>query len=202
MPRGTGGAQKIRWFDITQGYAMHLANAYEHAHARIVVEGPAVGRDGRQRSWNTWVGAPDRGVEPNSGSAPGEAVLVPAAGTTHEDAAYFSHRRRRPQHRRFPAAGPRRRRHHTPTDRHHPPAPRPAPFPSCSTAPGSPTPRCDPPTPPRPGRGPGAASVRPGAVPARSRHVGRTSEDGGEPRRAVRAASSAEGDEQDDGLLV
>ncbi|MFD3939807.1 carotenoid oxygenase family protein [Streptomyces sp. NPDC058611] len=68
MPRGGGGARRIRWFEIGQGYAMHLANAYEDPYGRIVIEGPSVGRDGWQRSWKWWVGAPERGAEPNSGS--------------------------------------------------------------------------------------------------------------------------------------
>ncbi|MFF1901863.1 carotenoid oxygenase family protein [Kitasatospora sp. NPDC058218] len=68
MPRGAGGAARVRWYEIGQGYTMHLANAYEDARGRVVIEGPAVGREGWQRSWNWWVGTPDRGAEPNSGS--------------------------------------------------------------------------------------------------------------------------------------
>ncbi|WP_413804872.1 carotenoid oxygenase family protein [Streptomyces sp. OE57] len=68
LPRGEGGAGRVRWFDIAPGYAMHFANAYEDAGGRIVVEGPAVGYEGWQRSWNWWVGAPGRGAEPTSGS--------------------------------------------------------------------------------------------------------------------------------------
>ncbi|MET9433239.1 carotenoid oxygenase family protein [Streptomyces sp. NPDC006551] len=85
MPRGTAGARKIRWFEVAQGYAMHLANAYEDAHGRIVVEGPAVGRDGWQRSWNWWVGAPDRGAEPNSGSRSRRWTVDPTAGKVTEE---------------------------------------------------------------------------------------------------------------------
>ncbi|MFJ4877345.1 carotenoid oxygenase family protein [Streptomyces sp. NPDC088745] len=84
MPRGAGGAAKVRWFEIGQGYGMHFANAYEDAFGRIVVEGPTVGREGWQRSWNWWVGAPDRGAEPNSGSRSRRWTIDLAAGTVHE----------------------------------------------------------------------------------------------------------------------
>ncbi|RSS68895.1 carotenoid oxygenase family protein, partial [Streptomyces sp. WAC06614] len=85
MPRSEGGAAQVRWFDVAPGYAMHLANAYEDAFGRIVVEGPAVGREGWQRSWNWWVGAPDRGAEPNSGSRATRWTVDLAAGRVHEE---------------------------------------------------------------------------------------------------------------------
>ncbi|AUY52761.1 carotenoid oxygenase family protein [Streptomyces sp. CB01881] len=85
MPRGNGGAAKVRWFEIGQGFVMHLANAYEDAAGRIVVEGPAVGREGWQRSWNWWVGAPDRGAEPTSGSLSRRWTVDLAAGTVREE---------------------------------------------------------------------------------------------------------------------
>ncbi|MGC9382298.1 carotenoid oxygenase family protein [Streptomyces sp. MH13] len=84
MPRGTGGARQTRWFEIGQGYGMHFANAYEDAHGHIVVEGPTVGREGWQRSWNWWVGAEDRGAEPNSGSRSRRWTVDLAAGTVRE----------------------------------------------------------------------------------------------------------------------
>ncbi|MCX2181974.1 carotenoid oxygenase family protein [Streptomyces sp. SKN60] len=84
MPRGAGGARRIRWFEIAQGYGMHFANAYEDASGRIVVEGPTVGREGWQRSWNWWVGAEDRGAEPNSGSRSRRWTVDLAAGTVRE----------------------------------------------------------------------------------------------------------------------
>ncbi|CAL9407878.1 8'-apo-carotenoid 13,14-cleaving dioxygenase [Streptomyces sp. enrichment culture] len=84
MPRGAGGARQIRWFEIDQGYAMHFANAYEDARGHIVVEGPTVGREGWQRSWNWWVGAPDRGAEPNSGSRSRRWTVDLTAGTVGE----------------------------------------------------------------------------------------------------------------------
>ncbi|MCT7351128.1 carotenoid oxygenase family protein [Streptomyces sp. 15-116A] len=43
LPRGTGGASKVRWFYIAPGYAMHLANAYEDALGLIVGRGPGRG---------------------------------------------------------------------------------------------------------------------------------------------------------------
>ncbi|WP_234331162.1 carotenoid oxygenase family protein [Streptomyces sp. NRRL F-4474] len=90
MPRtaaGTGGgrAREIRWFEIGQGYGMHFANAYEDTYGRIVVEGPTVGRDGWQRSWNWWVGAEDRGAEPNSGSRSTRWTVDLAAGSVKEE---------------------------------------------------------------------------------------------------------------------
>ncbi|MEU4493421.1 carotenoid oxygenase family protein [Streptomyces sp. NPDC023998] len=85
MPRGVGGADKVRWFDILPGYGMHFANAYEDANGHIVVEGPTVGREGWQRSWNWWVGAPDRGAEPNSGSRTRRWTVDLAAGRVKEE---------------------------------------------------------------------------------------------------------------------
>ncbi|WP_329446561.1 carotenoid oxygenase family protein [Streptomyces sp. NBC_01426] len=85
MPRGAGGAARIRWFEIAPGYGMHFANAYEDVHGRIVVEGPTVGRAGWQRSWNWWVGAPDRGAEPNSGSRGRRWTVDLAAGRVTEE---------------------------------------------------------------------------------------------------------------------
>ncbi|MFE2851554.1 carotenoid oxygenase family protein [Streptomyces lavendulae] len=85
LPRGAGGAARVRWFEIGQGFAMHLANAYEDARGRIVVEGPSVGRDGWRRSWNWWVGAPDRGAEPASGSRGRRWTVDPATGRTAEE---------------------------------------------------------------------------------------------------------------------
>lgn len=85
MPRGEKGAEKVRWFGIEQGYAMHFANAYEDALGRIVIEGPTVGRRAWQRSWNWWVGAPDRGAEPNSGSRNRRWTVDLAAGRVREE---------------------------------------------------------------------------------------------------------------------
>ncbi|MFD5419098.1 carotenoid oxygenase family protein [Streptomyces sp. NPDC127069] len=68
MPRGAQGTAAIRWFPIEPGNMLHVANAYEDTHGRIVLEGPTVDREGFQRSWNWWVGAPGRGSEPNTRS--------------------------------------------------------------------------------------------------------------------------------------
>ncbi|MCG6493888.1 carotenoid oxygenase family protein [Kitasatospora sp. A2-31] len=68
MPRGAQGTAAIRWFPIEPGNMLHVANAYEDTHGRIVLEGPAVDREGFQLSWNWWVGAPGRGSEPNTRS--------------------------------------------------------------------------------------------------------------------------------------
>ena len=83
-PDGVGGTGQVRWFDILPGFGMHFANAYEDARGRIVIEGPTVGRDGWQRSWNWWVGAPDRGAEPNSGSRNRRWTVDLAAGRVDE----------------------------------------------------------------------------------------------------------------------
>ncbi|GAB2583080.1 carotenoid oxygenase family protein [Streptomyces capparidis] len=85
MPRAAGGARHVRWHQVEPGFAMHIANAYEDALGRIVVEGPAVGRDGWQRSWNWWVGAPDRGAEPASGSRGHRWTVDPASGRVTEE---------------------------------------------------------------------------------------------------------------------
>ncbi|MFE1793161.1 carotenoid oxygenase family protein [Streptomyces sp. NPDC059525] len=68
VPRGAQGAAAIRWFPIEPGNMLHVANAYEDTHGRIVLEGPTVDREGFQLSWNWWVGAPGRGSEPNTRS--------------------------------------------------------------------------------------------------------------------------------------
>ncbi|MFD0377148.1 carotenoid oxygenase family protein [Streptomyces sp. NPDC127112] len=68
MPRGAQGTAAIRWFPIEPGNMLHVANAYEDTHGRIVLEGPTVDREGFQLSWNWWVGAPGRGSEPNTRS--------------------------------------------------------------------------------------------------------------------------------------
>ncbi|MGW0561723.1 carotenoid oxygenase family protein [Streptomyces sp. NPDC003016] len=84
MPRGEGGAAKIRWFDIEPGSMLHAANAYEDGQGRIVLEGPAVDREGFTRSWNWWVGAPDRGAAPNSRSFNRQWSIDLATGTVKE----------------------------------------------------------------------------------------------------------------------
>ncbi|MFJ8629047.1 carotenoid oxygenase family protein [Kitasatospora sp. NPDC093550] len=68
MPRGAQGTAAIRWFPIEPGNMLHVANAYEDTHGRIVLEGPTVDREGFRLSWNWWVGAPGRGSEPNARS--------------------------------------------------------------------------------------------------------------------------------------
>jgi AcrR family transcriptional regulator len=60
-----GGAANA---DSSAPEAVLASMGYEDARGHIVVEGPTVGREGWQRSWNWWVGAADRGAEPSSGS--------------------------------------------------------------------------------------------------------------------------------------
>ncbi|WP_033353164.1 carotenoid oxygenase family protein [Kitasatospora aureofaciens] len=84
MPRGAQGAAAIRWFPIEPGNMLHVANAYEDAKGRIVLEGPTVDREGFQLSWNWWVGAPGRGSEPNARSYNRRWVLDLATGRVDE----------------------------------------------------------------------------------------------------------------------
>ncbi|MEV4559164.1 carotenoid oxygenase family protein [Kitasatospora sp. NPDC049285] len=85
MPRGPRGAEQVRWFPIAPGSMLHTANAYEDAAGRIVLEGPTVDREGFRLSWNWWVGAPDRGSEPNTRSLNRRWVIDLAAGRVREE---------------------------------------------------------------------------------------------------------------------
>jgi len=85
MPRGNGGAAKIRWYAIEPGQALHFANAYEDGQGHIVVEGPSVDRDGWAKSWNWWAGAAGpRGTEPNTGSVTRRWAVDLATGNVAE----------------------------------------------------------------------------------------------------------------------
>ena len=84
MPRGEDGAEKIRWFSIEPGNMLHVANAYEDAQGRIVLEGPTVDREGFQLSWNWWIGAPGRGTEPVARSYTRRWVIDMAAHSVDE----------------------------------------------------------------------------------------------------------------------
>lgn len=68
MPRGREGATAIRWLAVEPGNMLHVSNAFQDARGRIVLEGPSVDREGFRLSWNWWIGAPDRGSEPNTRS--------------------------------------------------------------------------------------------------------------------------------------
>ncbi|MEU8921943.1 carotenoid oxygenase family protein [Kitasatospora sp. NPDC048545] len=85
MPRTLGGAGRIRWYPVRPGSMLHAANAYEDARGRIVLEGPTVDREGFERSWNWWTGAPGRGSEPSSRSFNRRWVIDPDTGTVDED---------------------------------------------------------------------------------------------------------------------
>ncbi|WP_329238957.1 carotenoid oxygenase family protein [Actinoallomurus sp. NBC_01490] len=84
MPRGRGGAEKIRWFAIEPGNMLHAANAYEDRDGRVVVEGPVVDREGFRLSWNWWTGRPGRGTEPVSRSLTRRWTVDLAAGRVGE----------------------------------------------------------------------------------------------------------------------
>ncbi|GAA0317565.1 carotenoid oxygenase family protein [Streptomyces polychromogenes] len=85
MPRGEGGAARIRWFSIEPGNLLHVANAYEDDRGRIVLEGPTVDREGFRLSWNWWVGAPGRATEPAARSYARRWVVDLADGTVGEE---------------------------------------------------------------------------------------------------------------------
>ncbi|GAA3861578.1 carotenoid oxygenase family protein [Streptomyces sedi] len=85
MPRGRGGAARIRWFPVEPGSALHVVNAYEDARGRVVLEAPTVDREGFRLSWNWWVGAPDRGAEPVVRSLTRRWVVDLAAGAVSEE---------------------------------------------------------------------------------------------------------------------
>ncbi|GAA2808468.1 carotenoid oxygenase family protein [Kitasatospora paracochleata] len=84
MPRGENGTRQIRWFSIEPGNMLHVANAYEDGSGRIVLEGPTVDREGFRLSWNWWIGAPDRGTEPNTRSYTRRWVIDLTDGTVDE----------------------------------------------------------------------------------------------------------------------
>ena len=85
MPRGRGGAAGIRWFAIEPGSLLHVANAYEDAEGRIVLEGPAMDRDGFRHSWKWWAGLPGHGVAPGSRSFNRRWVVDLRTGKVAED---------------------------------------------------------------------------------------------------------------------
>ncbi|MFI5491438.1 carotenoid oxygenase family protein [Actinoplanes sp. NPDC051859] len=84
LPRGAGGGRDVRWFSIEPGSLRHVANAYEDGDGRIVVEGPAMDREGFQLSSDWWTGAPGRGSEPYARSYTRRWVIDTVAGTVDE----------------------------------------------------------------------------------------------------------------------
>ena len=84
LPRGADGARLVRWFSIEPGNMPHIANAYEDGQGRVVLEGPAVDREGFRLSWNWWTGAPGRGAEPASRSYTRRWIVNPVAGSVDE----------------------------------------------------------------------------------------------------------------------
>ncbi|WP_229399279.1 carotenoid oxygenase family protein [Micromonospora okii] len=85
LPRGAGGAARIRWYDIAPGQALHVANAYEDAQGRIVVEGPTLDRAGWELSWNWWAGTGGpRHDEPVTRSLTRRWVVDPVTGIVTE----------------------------------------------------------------------------------------------------------------------
>ncbi|MEU6239425.1 carotenoid oxygenase family protein, partial [Kitasatospora sp. NPDC047058] len=84
MPRGGDGAAQVRWFSVEPGNLLHVANAYEDGQGRIVLEGPTVDREGFRLSWNWWIGAPERGSEPNARAYNRRWVVDLAVGSVDE----------------------------------------------------------------------------------------------------------------------
>ena len=84
MPRGRDGAAHIRWYDIEPGNMLHASNAFEDAQGRIVLEGPTVDREGFRLSWNWWIGAPERGTEPNTRSYTRRWIVDMTSGAVDE----------------------------------------------------------------------------------------------------------------------
>ncbi|MEV6524472.1 carotenoid oxygenase family protein [Longispora sp. NPDC051575] len=84
MPR-TGPA-RVQWFEVGPGALLHVANAYEDAAGRIVLDGPRYDRSAWETSWKWWVGAPGHGVEPGVGSVGHRWTFDLTAGTVREEA--------------------------------------------------------------------------------------------------------------------
>ncbi|MFI1382653.1 carotenoid oxygenase family protein [Embleya sp. NPDC020886] len=83
MPR-TGPAAAT-WYDVAPGMLLHVANAYEDARGRIVVEGPRFDRSSWESSWKWWVGAPGHPQTPLTGAIRHRWMLDPVSGVAGEE---------------------------------------------------------------------------------------------------------------------
>ncbi|MEU0937883.1 carotenoid oxygenase family protein [Embleya sp. NPDC005971] len=83
MPR-TGPAAAT-WYDVAPGMLLHVANAYEDARGRIVVEGPRFDRSSWESSWKWWVGAPGHPQTPLIGAIRHRWMLDPVSGVAGEE---------------------------------------------------------------------------------------------------------------------
>ncbi|MFI1577239.1 carotenoid oxygenase family protein [Embleya sp. NPDC020630] len=82
MPR-TGPAVPT-WFEVSPGMVLHVANAYEDARGRIVLEAPRFDRAAWETSWRWWVGAPGYPESPVVGATSHRWILDPASGVAGE----------------------------------------------------------------------------------------------------------------------
>ncbi|RKT53898.1 carotenoid oxygenase family protein [Saccharothrix australiensis] len=83
MPRV--GAPRVTWFDVEPGALLHVANAYEDARGRVVVEGPRYDRAAWETSWKWWVGAPGHGPDPLTGAVSHRWTFDLTAGVVREE---------------------------------------------------------------------------------------------------------------------
>ncbi|WAP55612.1 carotenoid oxygenase family protein [Streptomyces sp. S465] len=83
MPRT--GPPRVTWCEVEPGALLHIANAYEDAAGRIVVEGPRYDRTAWQTSWKWWTGAPGHAPVPLVGSLRHRWILDPASGGVREE---------------------------------------------------------------------------------------------------------------------
>ncbi|MGC0418759.1 carotenoid oxygenase family protein [Embleya sp. AB8] len=83
MPR-TGPAE-VTWFEVAPTLLLHVANAYEDARGRIVVEGPRYDRSSWESSWKWWVGAPGHPDTPLVGTIAHRWILDPVSGVAGEE---------------------------------------------------------------------------------------------------------------------
>ncbi|MFF7250845.1 carotenoid oxygenase family protein [Embleya sp. NPDC008237] len=83
MPRS--GPAEATWFDVAPGMVLHVANAYEDARGRIVLEGSRFDRASWESSWKWWVGAPGYPDAPLIGAIRHRWILDPVSGVAGEE---------------------------------------------------------------------------------------------------------------------
>ncbi|MBL1075732.1 carotenoid oxygenase family protein [Nocardia sp. 2] len=83
LPRSGGG--EVIWYDVEPGALLHVSNAHEDEHGRVIVEGPRFDRPAWESSWKWWVGAPGYPVSPNGGALHHRYVLEPGKSTAREE---------------------------------------------------------------------------------------------------------------------
>lgn len=83
MPRT--GAPVVQWFEVEPGALLHVANAYEDASGRIVLDGPRFDRPAWEASWKWWAGTPGHPEVPAVGVVSHRWVFDRAAGSVKEE---------------------------------------------------------------------------------------------------------------------